>query len=79
MGCNILNAGGAGPDGISGIDTPQALQAQLGSGNCFYGYTGLGANGQVTVQRATNQLPPPAIQGGPTHQTTGLMPLAGGI
>lgn len=63
MGCDILNAGGAGPNGISGIDNPQALQSQLGSKNCFYGYTGLKPDGQISVQRATNQSPPPAPAG----------------
>jgi len=60
MGCDILNAGGAGPSGISGMDNPQALQSQLGSKNCFYGYTALGPGGQISVQRATDQSPPPA-------------------
>jgi RHS repeat-associated protein len=64
MGCSILNAGGAGPNGISGIDSPQALQSQIGSKNCFYGYTALDTiSQQITVQRATNQSPPAATGG----------------
>jgi hypothetical protein len=58
MGCDILNAGGVGPNGISGIDNPQALQSQLGSKNCFYGCTALRPGGQISVQRASDQLPP---------------------
>jgi len=60
IGCDILNAGGAGPGGISGIDNPQSLQNQVESSNCFYGYTALGPDGQISVQRATDQSPPPA-------------------
>ena len=68
MGCRILDAGGAGPGGIDGIDNPQNLMDQLANqhgATPFNGFTGVAPTGNVSITPSPVPVPPvPAPAGG---------------
>ena len=66
-GCRILDAGGAGPGGIGGIDNPQNLLDQLAiqhGSTPFNGYTSVDPSGNVSITPASVPVPSAPTGGG---------------